>query len=156
MARVAQANRRDLGMDGGFCPVDYANTMPVQYISGAAIVALDRWIKTGKAAPRFAQLKVIGKGEEAVTPFDPQGNSVGGLRSPWVDAPIARYDWRGECTGGSGRTYPLTSEQLKALYGDPATYRRKFAAAVADAQRRGVLLPQDAQAALREAEKVAW
>lgn len=156
MTRVARANRRDLGQDGGFCPESYANTFPQQYVSGAAIVAVDRWIKTGKSAGSFPQLEVIDKGQEKITPLDEHGNSVGGLRTPWVDVPRARYDWRGECPGGSGRTFPFAPEQLRALYGKPANYQRKFSAAVRAAQKSGVLLREDAEAAIRDAALLSW
>ncbi len=156
MARVGKANLRDLGQNAESCPVDYANTFPLQYIYAAAIVAVDRWAKTGRPAPSFPQLQVIGGGKDKTTPTDAHGNAVGGIRTPWVDAPIARYDWRGECIGGSGRTFPFSAEQLKALYGAPAAYRRKFDAAATVAERSGVLLPEDAQAAKRAAGAVTW
>lgn len=160
MARVGKANQRDLGMDGGNCPADYANTFPVQYVSGAAIVAIDRWIKSGKAAPSFPQLPSFeGPRQPVLEPasyFDANGNVKGGLRTPWVDVPVARYDWRGECIGGSGRTFPFTTEQLKALYGTPDVYHKRFAEAAKAAEKRGVLLPPDTQAAIEAANKVSW
>jgi len=154
--RIAAANKRDMGQEGGFCPPDYANTFPVHYISSAAIVALDHWLKSGKPAPNFPQLQVIGEGKDAVTPFDEYGNSVGGIRTPWVDVPVARYDWRGDCPGGAGRTYPLTPEQLSKLYKSPSDYLAKFRKATDEAVRRGVLLPEDAKVSIAEAEKVRW
>jgi len=154
--RIAQANARDMGQEGGFCPPEYANTFPVHYVSGAAIVALDRWVKTGAKPPVFPQLKVVQDGKEAVTPFDEYGNSLGGLRTPWVDVPVARYDWRGECPGGAGRTYPFTTEQLRKLYKSPADYQAKFRKAVDSAVRQHVLLPEDAKEAVAKAAQVNW
>jgi hypothetical protein len=154
--RIAAANKRDFDQGGGFCPPQYANTFPVHYMSSAAIVALDHWLKSGKPAPSFPQLQVIGSGDSAVTPFDQHGNSAGGLRTPWVDVPIARYDWRGECPAGAGRTYPFTPDQLKSLYKSPADYQAKFRKATDEAVRRGVLLPEDAKAAVAEAQQVTW
>lgn len=160
MARVAVANKRDLGLDSPGCPVDRANTLPVQYVSGAAIVALDRWIKTGKAAPRFPQLPAFtGAKKPVLEPasyFDANGNVKGGLRTPWVDVPVARYDWRGDCLGGSGLSFPLSPDQLKALYGTPAVYHERFARSARAAEKRGVLLPADADAAIEAAKRVTW
>lgn len=160
MARVGQANKRDLGMDMPGCPVDYANTLPVQYVSGAALVSLDRWVRGGKAAPSFAQLPAYSGGKEPVAEpsnyFDANGNVKGGLRTPWVDVPIARYDWRGECIGGSGRTFPYSPEQLKAMYGTPAEFHARFARSARDAEKRGVLLRPDADAAIEAAKKISW
>lgn len=155
MARVAKQNERDLGMTGGFCDVNYANTYPVQYLSGAAIVAVAKRANGGPALASFPQLARLDE-NDAGAYFDKHGNVVGGLRSPWVDVPIARYDWRGECTGGSGRTYPFTAAELSALYGTPKAYQRAFKAAVRKAQKNGTLLPQDAAEALRQAQSVTW
>lgn len=155
MARVGKANLRDLGQDTGPCPVA-ANTFPMQYISSAAIVAVDIWTRTGRPAPSFPQIPVIGEGDKRTTPVDAYGNSLGGIRTPWVDVPVARYDWRGDCAGGSGRTYPFAAAQLHSLYGAPATYRLKFDAAAAAAERHGVLLPEDAETARRAAAVFTW
>lgn len=160
MARVGKANQRDLGMDMPGCPTDYANTFPVQYVSGAAIVALDKWIKKGRAAPRFSQLTAfIGTKEPVAEPanyFDENGNVKGGLRTPWVDVPVARYDWRGECIGGSGRTILFSRERLVELYGTPSVYHERFAKSARAAMKRGVLLPEDANAAIATAKKMTW
>lgn len=160
MARVGQANKRDLGMDMPGCAAEYANTLPVQYVSGAAIVALDNWIKSGRPAPRFPQLSAFpGPKDPEVTPtsyFDANGNVKGGLRTPWVDVPVARYDWRGECVGGAGRTFAFTPEQLKRLYGTPVRYHALFAKSARAAQKLGVLLPADADAAIATAKLIRW
>lgn len=160
MARVGIANKRDLGMDLPGCPADYANSFPVQYVSGAAIVALNTWISAGKAAPSFRQLPAFAGPKEPVPEpasyFDTNGNVKGGLRTPWVDVPIARYDWRGECVGGSGRTFPYSITQLKALYGTPAVYHERFARSARDAEKRGVLLAADVETAIAAARTVNW
>ncbi|QZH61242.1 MULTISPECIES: alpha/beta hydrolase domain-containing protein [Mycobacteriaceae] len=156
MVRVAEANQRDLGVDSGICPPEIANTLPVQYISGAALVALHRWAAEGVAAPSFPRLSRTGQPPSAHEDTDEHGNALGGLRNPWVDVPIARYDWRGDCLGGAGRTYPFTAKQLTALYGEPSTYHRQFETAVRDAQTRGVLLADDATDAVSTARKITW
>jgi hypothetical protein len=152
MARVAAATKRDMDLDTPICPPDFANTLPQEYISSAAIVALHRWTSGGDAPP--SQPRVEREG--TTIRFDDVGNVSGGLRSPWVDVPIACYDWQGDCLGGAGRTHPLSVEQLTARYGTPERYRDQFAAATREAVTRGVLLPEDAQQALDDAEKVAW
>ena len=154
MARVEEANRRDFNQAGGFCAPGYANNLPVQYVSSAAIVALHRWAGGGPAARSFPQLQKGPDGKQP--PVDEHGNTLGGLRTPWVDVPIARYDWQGECTGGSGRTYPFPPDKLRTLYKTPAAYLAKFTAATLQAQKMGVLLPQDAEDAVRAAALIAW
>ncbi|BBY64027.1 alpha/beta hydrolase domain-containing protein [Mycolicibacterium helvum] len=156
MVRVAEATRRDFGVESDICPPEYANTFPVQYISGAALVALDRWTAGGPAAPSFPRLSRSGEPSTAREDVDEHGNAAGGLRTPWVDVPIARYDWRGDCLGGAGRTYPFTAQQLTDIYGAPSNYRRSFAAAVSEAQSRGVLLAEDGREAVTAAGKITW
>lgn len=156
MVRVAKANKRDMDQTGGFCPPDYANNFPLRYIVGAAMVALDEWVKTGESIPSFPQLERVRKGEEWVTPFDEVGNSMGGLRTPWVDVPYRRYDWRGECPGGSGRSEALSDAKLRALYGTPAEFYRLFEKATRKAVEKGVLLPEDAENAIEKARTIQW
>lgn len=156
MVRVAAATKRDLGVESPICPADYTNTFPLEYIAGAALVAVNRWAAERHPAPSFARLVRTGQPPAASEEVDEHGNALGGLRSPWVDVPIARYDWRGECLGDAGRTYPFTADQLTGLYGEPANYHRAFEMQARGAQERGVLLAQDAQQAISIARKVTW
>ncbi|WP_395311487.1 alpha/beta hydrolase domain-containing protein [Mycobacterium sp. AMU20-3851] len=156
MARVAEATRRDLGIESGVDALDSANTFPVQYVSGAAIVAVHRWAAEGVSAARTARLLRDGRPPQGSEVADIYGNASGGLRTPWVDAPIARYDWRGDGLGGSGRTYPFTTRQLIEIYGTPAEYHRRFAAAAHDALALGTLLIDDVEQAVEAAGKVTW
>ena len=155
MAQTAADAKRQ-GVDMPVCPEDYANTLPVQYVSSAAIVALHRWASGGDSAPAFPLLDRTGEPPETELVLDEVGNAVGGLRTPWVDVPIARYDWQGECLGGAGRTYPLPPEQLFERYGTPDAYRIQFEAAVREAEARGVLLSEDARQAVADAGQVGW
>lgn len=158
MVRTAEATKRDVDVDTPVCPPDYANTLPMQYVCGAALVALHRWAADGTPAPAFPRIDRTGPGGDdgGGIAFDAVGNVVGGLRTPWVDVPIARYDWRGECLGGAGRTFPFEASQLTELYGDPQTYQQQFAAAAHAAEIRGALLAHDAAEAIDESRKVSW
>lgn len=156
MVRTSEATMRDVGVDTPCCPPGYANTLPLQYVSGAALVALHEWVAHGTPAPSFPRIDRSGHPDNGGIAFDALGNVAGGLRTPWVDVPIARYDWRGECLGGAGRTYPLESAELTALYGTAGTYSERFAAAARDAVERGVLLADDAARAIAESRKVSW
>ncbi|GAA4991153.1 alpha/beta hydrolase domain-containing protein [Yinghuangia aomiensis] len=156
MARVAEVTKRDLDADTPLGPPERANTFPVHYISGAALVALHQWAAGGEAAQTFPVIDRTGEGPDALPPFDEVGNVEGGLRTPWVDVPVARYEWRGDSLGGSGRTFPFSDDELAKLYGTPHEYRRRFAAAAHEAERRGVLLPEDALTAIEDSRKVQW
>lgn len=156
MARVAEATNRDLGLASPSPDMPDANTFPLQYISGAAIIAVHRWITEDHAAPSFPRLSRIGEPPNAAEDVDSHGNARGGLRSPWVDVPIARYDWRGAYTGGAGRAYPFDSETFTELYVNPAGYLRQFEAAAHAAHQRGVLLEHDLHEAVTTAGEVTW
>jgi hypothetical protein len=156
MQRTAEANRRDLGMGGGVCPADYANTFPLQYVMGAAMVGLNRWVAGGAAPLSLPRLTVTQEGPKGDVARDEVGNPIGGVRTPWVDAPVARYEWKGDCLGGAGRTFPLSPAELKARYGTPDAYRRQFSAAARKAEQQGVLLSDDVKAAIAEAAKQSF
>lgn len=156
MARTAAANKRDFGTESPVCPPEVANTLPVQCVSSAALMGLARWAAGGDPLPAFPRIEIVERDGERTVELDEFGNPVGGLRTPWVDVPIARYDWSEECMGAAGRTHPFPPEQLDRLYGTPAEYRRRFAESVREAQVRGVLLPEDARQAIADAQQVDW
>lgn len=154
MARTAVAEERDTGTIITCCPEDYANAIPSQYFSGAAIEALVRWARDKKAPQDFAPIDLASAG--GAPALDEYGNVTGGMRHPWVDVPVARYGWEGECVGGSGRTYPFPSSRLARLYDGPQDYHQKFAVAVRRAVRDGIILPHDAEAAIAAAGRLTW
>lgn len=156
MVRVAEATKRDMDFDLPVCPPNEANTLPVQYVSGAALVALHRWVNGGTPAGSFPPIERTGEAPDATIGTDQLGNVTGGLRTPWVDVPIARYDWRGDCLGGAGRTFWFTPEQLTELYDKPENYRLQFAVAAEQAEANGVLLPEDARTARDQAATTSW
>lgn len=158
MERVGKANVRDYGSVtvSGLCAADYANTFPLQYVMGAAFHDLKRWVDGGARAPDFPQIPLTGEGKDRDVARDEFGNPVGGVRTPWVDVPVAHYEWKGECLGGAGRTYPFDAAKLKALYGTPADYVAKFSQSAEQAVQRGVLLPDDEKAAIAQAKHVTW
>ncbi|WP_175690313.1 alpha/beta hydrolase domain-containing protein [Burkholderia anthina] len=152
MARGEIAEKRDVGFDIPYCAASRANGIPTQYFSSAALVALDRWVKGGKAAPGFSPITVDAQGAR----IDDAGNALGGMRHPWVDVPVARYTWDGDCIGGSGRTFPFSPAQLAQRYGSPAGYLKQFTHAVRAAVRAGTILPEDMGAAINDARETTW
>lgn len=152
MQRVAKTSARDLpgalSNDTQPCAADFANNFPVQYISGSAIMWVHRWMNGGAPAPHFPPVEA---GKE-----DEHGNMAGGIRTPWVDVPIARYDIGGTCLGTAGRTFWFDKAKLKSLYGTPGNYLRKFTESARRAESEGILQKADADAAIRDAAKVTF
>ena len=87
---------------------------------------------------------------------DAVGNAQGGVRTPCVDVPTAR--WIGASSGPfvclfRGYRYDLTHTELERLYATHAVYVSKVAADVRQLQRARWLTTTDAAAIVREAEQ---
>jgi hypothetical protein len=84
---------------------------------------------------------------------DQYGNAVGGVRTPWLDVPIATYYPSSTPASCSlqGHRMPFTSEQLAALYPDHGYYVRPFIAETDRLVHERWLTPADADAAINTA-----
>ena len=100
------------------------------YVVQAALAALNRWVATGESAPSVDPLKVHeSQGPQPV--LDGDGITRGGVRTPWVDVPIAR-------TSGIGGEESIMS----MIFGsgepfDAATLRRLYPGGNRSEERRG-------------------
>ncbi len=100
------------------------------------------------SAPLLA-LNVEGTGYE----LDTLGNAKGGIRTPFVDAPVAAFTGSGQPTiplvGDFCRLYGTTTlfdeAQLSELYPDKQAYIAAIDAATDSAVGAGFLLPKDAE-----------
>jgi hypothetical protein len=126
------------------------------YVAMAALSQLDRWVRTGKAPPKAERMvtePAATAGQAPKLVADANGNTKGGIRTPWVDAPIARLSGSGN-TGGPygflvGSTQPFDAATLARLYpGGKADYLKKFDASLGAAVKGGFILPAD-QAEIR-------
>lgn len=121
------------------------NSGPQHVVLKAALAALDRWVRTGQAPRRAARLEVTSDGEEFV--LDEYGNVEGGIRSSWVDAPVATLSGLGQ-SGGSfcgifGTTVAFDDATLAELYPDHETYVRRVRSATSRAVFQGFIRPAD-------------
>lgn len=127
-------------------------------IWGAALVALDDWIRTGVApAPQpRAERDAAGR------VYDQYGNLKGGVRSALLDVPIATYYAGGVPATGepcaAGGAAPLTGVTkvfdpltLAALYPTPESYLQQFEASLDDMMAAGTLLPEGKAEYMRRA-----
>ena len=130
------------------------NAGPQHYVLSAALRALARWIRTGRAPASTAPLSVR-PGDPPVIEYDRLGNAVGGVRSPQVDVPIAVLSGIGQDVGSPctrfGTTIRLDEATLASLYPDHRAYVSAVRRAAKRALRRGVLLAPDAAAIRRAA-----
>jgi hypothetical protein len=114
------------------------STMPMHYAASSALYQLDRWVTTGvvpKRQPRFTF-----RGNALAT--DGYGNTLGGVRMPPIDVPVATY--RTRACRFSGITQPFPDTMLHKLYPTHAIYLAKMRAATDRAVRAGWLLRDDA------------
>ena len=104
------------------------------YVLDAAFANLTRWVRDGVAPPRAARLVVENGGTpQARVVRDQFGNAMGGVRTPYVDVPIATYHTtsKGETFCPElGRTEPFDWARLTSLYRNPQNYAAKVAESV--------------------------
>jgi Alpha/beta hydrolase domain len=130
----------------------YINFAPQHhYVVQAAIAALNGWVRTGQSAPTAAPIKVR-ETDEPQPILDSNGLARDGVRTPWVDVPIARTSGIGASERATesimamifGSGQPFDTDTLGRLYpGGPTEYLESFTAALDSAIRSGFILQAD-------------
>lgn len=121
------------------------NSGPQHFVVSKAIAALREWIVNGAAPAEAPRLEVDAIGTSYS--YDDLGNVLGGIRTPYVDVPIARLS--GEGQGGEGfcflfgTTALFDDVTLAALYPSHAAYVNAVNSSVDSAIANGFLLPED-------------
>jgi Alpha/beta hydrolase domain len=131
------------------------------YVMQAAAAALEAWARHGSIPPSVPRLEAV---DDEATDLrrDELGIAVGGLRTPWVDAPVACLSGQRQQSDGFpfgflfGETHPFSADQLARLYpGGRAEYLERFGQATGKAVEGGVLLEADRDEIEAVAER-AW
>jgi len=128
-------------------------TFPMRYAVSTALHDLNAWVRNPSATPPIApRFQFNG----AVLAQDQYGNTLGGVRLPPIDVPVARYVSR-SC-GLGGITVPFTDSELHALYPTHRVYYSEIVSKTNAAVTAGWLLPPDGQDLLARAcaAKVRW
>ena len=124
------------------------NTGPAHYVLDAAFYRLNRWVTKGIPPPVAPRLQTTGV-SPVVFATDANGNALGGIRTPAVDAPVAALS--GVAKGGTsfcflfGSTVPFAPAQIKALYPDHRAFVTAWARATKSARAAGFLVAADAK-----------
>ncbi len=160
-----QEGRTDTGIDPRFAAVDLldnvsgfilcdspVNSGPMHYVFAAAINHLNRWASGGEAPPMGEPLDTLPG--DAEFSLDTLGNVIGGIRTPYVDAPSAILSGLGQ-TGGSfcglfGTTELFDAATMASLYVDQAGFVSAVTDAANAAVDAGFLLRADAD------QIIAW
>jgi Alpha/beta hydrolase domain len=130
------------------CPMP-VNTGPRTFVQRAALAALNRWIAHGIQPPSAERLQTVNVSPVQYA-LDANGNVLGGIRTPAVDAPVAKLSGLGQTGTGAqfcflfGTTVPFSAEKIAELYGSHGAFVVAWSRATLDAVKEGFLLPQDA------------
>ncbi len=127
------------------------NTGGAHWALDAAVFWLNGWVAHGTPPPIAPRLQVTSS-TPVVYARDTNGNVLGGVRTPMVDAPVATLGGVGNSGSGPigafcglfGTTVPLTSNQLVALYPTHGQFVLKWDLATLRDTLHGYLLLPDA------------
>jgi hypothetical protein len=133
---------------------EHPNYLSLVPVVDAAFRRLHEWLAEGSLPRSMPRIEVGGRPPRIRR--DGLGHAIGGVRLPEVEAPLYRHigiSEEGErgVLGLRGRSVPLASSDLAALYSTPDIRSARYRAAVRRAVASGVLLPHDADHMLRTA-----
>jgi Alpha/beta hydrolase domain len=135
------------------------NPYPFGYVADAAFADLTRWLDDGTGPPRAARIQITDPLAGTVV-RDRFGNALGGLRTPFVDVPTARFfptDDSAHETALSGLcplmgfSIPISHTTLHSLYATHAAYVARVSREANELVRRGVWVASDATQVVRQA-----
>lgn len=130
------------------------NSGPAHWVLKAGLRGLVDWITDGTPLPEAPRLSLTEDGEGFE--LDALGNAVGGIRTNYVDAPVAVLSGLGQTGESFCRIYGTTAlfdeQQLSELYPTEQDYLDAVNESVDAAVDEGFLLPEDAALIVADAE----
>lgn len=143
--------------DGANVVEEYADGR-LDLVAQAALARMAAWLADGTPPPSFPRFSFDGErdGENRPLARDADGNVLGGVRTPWLEAPLAAYaphgtpaaanpDWMdafGARLTGTMTRFPV--DRILRDHADEEAYRARFEAATARLEAEGLLLPAGA------------
>ncbi|MCU0309746.1 MAG: hypothetical protein MUE36_02230 [Acidimicrobiales bacterium] len=128
------------------------NDGPMTPVVRGAMAALRGWVVDGTPAATAPRIEVA----EGAIVRDADGNALGGVRTPAVDAPVSTLTGEGNPSSIFcilfGQEMPFSAERLAALYPDDAAYVARVTASADAAVAAGFMLPEERDAIVTEAE----
>ena len=157
------------------------STLLTQAYFSVSLYHLLRWVDEGIAPPRAPRI-LLDRDESndgSTMALDEHGNPRGGIRSPYVDVPMAKYapvntavdpvianpsDYvRVNGLQGaqimcrlSAYQEPFSADKLRELYGSKREYVRRFEARLDELERQGWSLPVYREALLADARRLEF
>lgn len=145
------------------------NAGPQYAVLMAGVSHLDRWVRGGAAPPKGAPLQVTdGPGRVTggrtvpsyVVARDPDGVALGGIRTPFVDAPRAALTGEtnegGSFCGLFGTTRAFDAATLARRYPTREAFLEQFRRSAKQAVRAGFLLPEEAERMVAASNRVPY
>jgi len=146
--------------DHSASPYQAPTPYPYRYVANAAYTAMEQWAEKGikpARVERLAQTDVTSPSKDTVE-RDIFGNPLGGIRTPYLTAPVATYHVLDTPDSGgcffTGWADPFSKERLNELYATQSEYLRAFRRAAERTVRAGVWLSADAREAIASAKLV--
>ncbi|MGC1508975.1 hypothetical protein FT643_04935 [Ketobacter sp. MCCC 1A13808] len=137
------------------------NKVPQHYVVNAALSGLAKWASDGQAPAHSTRIEY----KNLKVSRDANGNALGGIRLPDLEAAIATHNYANYGVIGSGNwfvnafacpflgnTVPFDQAKLNALYPTHQDYVSKFTQAADAALEAGFLLPADHKEAIAGAQ----
>ena len=146
-ADVEEANNRPNALHTENIPG--LNVSIMQHIIACTYRNLKDWSLSGTPLPIAPVIEMTGGYPDGEPVLDVNGNQTGGVRSHYVDVPIAAYYEDGTIT-------PFSIEKLMALYGSRDIWLAKVKKRLDIMVNERWILPEGARMLLHEAEETAW
>jgi hypothetical protein len=110
-------------------PLDVVPIM--SYAFDAAFANLQQWVRKGTPAPRATRLELKDAGTpQASVVTDQAGNGIGGVRTPYVDVPVATYFATSTGPGNCremGHKVDFDAARIRTLHGSEKDYAARVA-----------------------------
>jgi hypothetical protein len=129
-----------------------SSSFPTAYFTRAVAALLVAWVEDGSTPPDADRLELAVDDDVSEAAVDEVGNALGGVRSPFVDVPLSRYEVHqsGTSCRSVGVETPLPKDELVRRYVDPVSYMAEFTKSLEDTIDAGYLLELDRQRILTE------
>jgi hypothetical protein len=129
------------------------NTGGTHWILDAAMYWTNQWVTNGTLPPTGTPLQLASV-SPVVYAKDANGNTLGGVRGPQVDAPVAAFGGLGNTPAFCilfGTTVPFSSTTLAGLYRNHGSFVSQWAQAAQSDVKAGFLRPADAEELIQSA-----
>jgi Alpha/beta hydrolase domain len=133
------------------------NPLSIWPVYDAALRGVHHWLASGRPVPTQPRIAVDDQGASGIR-RDDDGNAIGGIRLPELEAPT--HEYRGVAFGTGrpplfGAARPFSDDELRARYPSRAAYVAQWCTAVDALVTSGALRPEDAPAMKARADDVA-